>query len=150
MEVFYIKFVVLNKPYAYILCGICYVMYVIVLCYDMYQLHDEPFVSEDSIWPLWKVRILLNQCELKFHWPDTFYSLILALDFFRNLFCSFGDENFGQTDQREISIMQVVFWVVTPRSDVVGYRRFGGPYCLHLQISLSIMRSFQVFRAKEA
>jgi hypothetical protein len=26
-----------------------------------------------------------------------------------------------------------VFWVVTPCSDVVGYRRFGGPSYLHLQ-----------------
>jgi len=24
-----------------------------------------------------------------------------------------------------------IFWVVTPRSIVVGYRRFGGPCCLH-------------------
>jgi hypothetical protein len=29
--------------------------------------------------------------------------------------------------------MQVeVFWVVTSRSVVVGYQRFGGPCCLHL------------------
>jgi len=26
----------------------------------------------------------------------------------------------------------VVFWVITPCSDVVGYQRFGVPYCLHL------------------
>jgi len=26
-----------------------------------------------------------------------------------------------------------VFSVVTPCTDVVGYRRFGGPCCLHLQ-----------------
>jgi hypothetical protein len=26
-----------------------------------------------------------------------------------------------------------VFWVVTPCSVVVGYQRFGGPSCLHLQ-----------------
>jgi hypothetical protein len=26
-----------------------------------------------------------------------------------------------------------VFWVVTPSSVVVGYQRFGGPCCLHLQ-----------------
>jgi hypothetical protein len=26
-----------------------------------------------------------------------------------------------------------VFWVVTPCSDVVGYQRFGGTCCLHLQ-----------------
>jgi hypothetical protein len=29
--------------------------------------------------------------------------------------------------------IQVAFWVVTPCSVVVGYQRFGGPYCLHLQ-----------------
>jgi len=27
----------------------------------------------------------------------------------------------------------VVFWVVTPRSDAVGYRLLGGPSCLYLQ-----------------
>jgi hypothetical protein len=27
-----------------------------------------------------------------------------------------------------------VFWIVTPCSVVVGYRRFGGPCCLHLQV----------------
>jgi len=26
-----------------------------------------------------------------------------------------------------------VFWVVTPRSDVVGYQNVGGSCCLHLQ-----------------
>jgi hypothetical protein len=26
-----------------------------------------------------------------------------------------------------------VFWVMTPCSVVVGYRRFGGPRCLHLR-----------------
>jgi hypothetical protein len=26
-----------------------------------------------------------------------------------------------------------VFWVVTPCSVIVGYHRFGGSYCLHLQ-----------------
>jgi hypothetical protein len=26
-----------------------------------------------------------------------------------------------------------VFWFVTTRSVVVGYQRFGGPYCLHFQ-----------------
>jgi len=28
---------------------------------------------------------------------------------------------------------QVIFWVVTPCSDVVGYQCFGRPCCLHLQ-----------------
>jgi len=28
-----------------------------------------------------------------------------------------------------------VLWVVTPYSAVVGYRRFGGPCCLHLHHS---------------
>jgi len=27
----------------------------------------------------------------------------------------------------------MVFWVVTPCSDVVGFQRFGGPCCLHPQ-----------------
>jgi hypothetical protein len=26
-----------------------------------------------------------------------------------------------------------VFWIMTPCSVVVGYQRFGGPCCLHLQ-----------------
>jgi len=26
-----------------------------------------------------------------------------------------------------------VFWVVTPCSVMVGYKRFGGPCCVHLQ-----------------
>jgi len=28
-----------------------------------------------------------------------------------------------------------VFWILTPRSVVVGYERFGGPCCIHLQVS---------------
>jgi hypothetical protein len=32
-----------------------------------------------------------------------------------------------------VKIQIEVFWVVTPCSVVLGYRRFGGPYCLHLQ-----------------
>jgi hypothetical protein len=39
--------------------------------------------------------------------------------------------------QGEIStatkIYVMVFWVMTPFSDVVGYQCFGGPYYLHLQ-----------------
>jgi hypothetical protein len=31
------------------------------------------------------------------------------------------------------NIQVVVFWVLTPFSDVVGYQRFGRPCCLHLQ-----------------
>jgi hypothetical protein len=34
-------------------------------------------------------------------------------------------------------IQVVVFWVMTPCSDVVGYQRFGGPCCLHLQGEVS-------------
>jgi len=33
----------------------------------------------------------------------------------------------------ETQIQVVIFWVVTPCNDVVGYQRFGGPCCLHLQ-----------------
>jgi len=32
-----------------------------------------------------------------------------------------------------MEIHVTVFWITTPRSYVVGYRRFGGPCCLHLQ-----------------
>jgi len=28
---------------------------------------------------------------------------------------------------------EVIFWLLTPCSDTAGYRRFGGPCCLHLQ-----------------
>jgi hypothetical protein len=35
---------------------------------------------------------------------------------------------------QDIPVFQIeVFWLVTPCSVVVGYRRFGSPYCLHLQ-----------------
>jgi hypothetical protein len=30
-----------------------------------------------------------------------------------------------------------VFWVVTPSSGAVGYQRFGGTCCLHLQIEMN-------------
>jgi hypothetical protein len=30
-----------------------------------------------------------------------------------------------------------VFWVVTPKSVVVGYQHFGGPCCLHLQCEVN-------------
>jgi hypothetical protein len=30
-----------------------------------------------------------------------------------------------------VKIQVAVFWIVTPCSDVVGYRRFGEPCCLH-------------------
>jgi len=29
--------------------------------------------------------------------------------------------------------MSIIHWIVTPPNDVVGYRRFGRPCCLHLQ-----------------
>jgi hypothetical protein len=32
-----------------------------------------------------------------------------------------------------LSIQVVVFWLMTQCSVVVGYQRFGGPCCLHLQ-----------------
>jgi hypothetical protein len=46
---------------------------------------------------------------------------------------------FGTSDEGEISgfkgvkIQVVVFWVVTPCSDMVGYQCFGGLCYLHLQ-----------------
>jgi len=45
----------------------------------------------------------------------------------------------------------MVFWVVTPRSDVVGYRRLGGPCCLKLESIYSLNNSsFRIFRNKSA
>jgi len=35
-------------------------------------------------------------------------------------------------------MIQVVFWVVTPCSDVVRYQNFGGPCCLNLQGNYAI------------
>jgi hypothetical protein len=32
-----------------------------------------------------------------------------------------------------VNIQIKVFWIVTPCSDVVGYQRFGGSCCLHVQ-----------------
>jgi len=32
-----------------------------------------------------------------------------------------------------MKIHVVVFWVVMPCGDIIGYRRFGRPSCLHLQ-----------------
>jgi len=32
-----------------------------------------------------------------------------------------------------MKIQAVVFWVVTPCNTVVGYQRFGGSCCFHLQ-----------------
>jgi len=29
-------------------------------------------------------------------------------------------------------VVVVVFWLMTPSSDVIGYRHFGGPCCVHL------------------
>jgi hypothetical protein len=34
---------------------------------------------------------------------------------------------------KAMKIEVVVFWVVTPSINVVGYQSFGGPCCLHLQ-----------------
>jgi hypothetical protein len=38
---------------------------------------------------------------------------------------------------RAVKFQVAVFWVVTPCSDVVGYQRFGGPYCLYFQGKMS-------------
>jgi len=35
-------------------------------------------------------------------------------------------------------IQVVVFWVMTPYINVVGYQRFGGPCCLHLQYEFHV------------
>jgi hypothetical protein len=34
-------------------------------------------------------------------------------------------------------IQDLVFWVMTPCSDVIGYRRFGWPFCFYLQGEVS-------------
>jgi hypothetical protein len=51
----------------------------------------------------------------------------------RNSFCCFMllDLYFQLKNQFQIQVD--FFWVVTPCSVVVGYQRFGGPCCLHLQ-----------------
>jgi len=36
-----------------------------------------------------------------------------------------------------MKIQVVVFWVMTPCSDVVGYESFGGPCSFHLQSEMS-------------
>jgi hypothetical protein len=33
-----------------------------------------------------------------------------------------------------LKIQVEVFWAVTPCSVVIGYQRFGGPCCIHLQV----------------
>jgi hypothetical protein len=35
---------------------------------------------------------------------------------------------------QNVLLLVLVFWIVTPCSDVAGYRRLGGPCCLHLQV----------------
>jgi hypothetical protein len=40
---------------------------------------------------------------------------------------------FGHCGYSKPDIQVAVFWVVTSRSDVVGYQRFGGPCCHPLQ-----------------
>jgi hypothetical protein len=37
-----------------------------------------------------------------------------------------------------------VFTIVTPCSDVVGYKRFGGPSCFHFSVKMEAPRSFRV------
>jgi len=48
---------------------------------------------------------------------------------------------------RAMNIHVSDFWNVTPCSVVVGYQRFGWPYCLHLQDGiLQLYARFEVFR----
>jgi hypothetical protein len=39
----------------------------------------------------------------------------------------------GTTQLTNVNIQIAVFWVVTPCSAAIGYRRFGGPCCSHLR-----------------
>jgi hypothetical protein len=43
------------------------------------------------------------------------------------------DIHFARLEIFTVMKTHVVFWVVTPYSDVVGYQYFRGPCCLHLQ-----------------
>jgi hypothetical protein len=63
-------------------------------------------------------------------------------------FCKhiFRPETFGYTlvNSRSVDLSAVknrvaVFWVVTPCSDVLGSKRFGGGYCLLLQGEVGIL-----------
>jgi len=37
-------------------------------------------------------------------------------------------------------IQVMVFWVMTPCSDVAGYQHFNGPWCCHLRVKRSEMK----------
>jgi hypothetical protein len=53
---------------------------------------------------------------------------------FRGLFESHDNEHYSNLLHFELPVFEVVvFGVVTPFSDVIGYQHFGGLRCLHLQ-----------------
>jgi hypothetical protein len=45
-------------------------------------------------------------------------------------------DNLGypKSNSDRCEIQDAVFCDLTPRSDVLGYGRFGGPHCLHIQV----------------
>jgi hypothetical protein len=52
------------------------------------------------------------------------------------------------TVKEKRTIQAVVFWFMTPCSGMIGYQRFGGPYCLHLHwvvTPCSVMIGYQRF-----
>jgi len=47
--------------------------------------------------------------------------------------------------QKIYEVLVVVFWVVAPCSDAVGYQRFGGHWSLHLQSEMSkVLRNVNI------
>jgi len=48
------------------------------------------------------------------------------------VFCSNETWSLSVTDEQKLETQVVVFRVVTPHSDVVGYQRFGGLSCFRL------------------
>jgi len=113
-------------------------------CEADYSLNFEHIESFIQIWRS-KWNILGYQCTvatgcywgivfIPMHYAETAHNLhivvseILLVMLFISQCC--GNSRFSWQWRFEIE----VFWVVTPRSDV-GYRRFGGPCCLHLQVT---------------
>jgi hypothetical protein len=65
-----------------------------------------------------------------------FYILNLFEKFYKAYVKGRHGERFEIFTAMKIQI--VIFWVVTPCSNMVGYQRFGGPCCFHLQITTHV------------
>jgi len=63
-------------------------------------------------------------CLSKFHWPK--FSFLAKFEVFT-----------------EVKIRVEVFWVLTPCNVAVGYQRFGGACCLHLQGEVFTLVSYR-------